>query len=307
MMQGKTKTTMKPSRTHRIRRCCIAALFAVLTASPGPLAQETTEDGAPDAPDSAAQSVAQPEPKPQMLIAKPEVNPMLPRPRPDPDGVAGTPEATAPAPQGSPPAGGIETEEVVTGAVPDGEETREDEACLWRLRALGVAVAPQPPIETAKGCRIAAPLAVSELSPEIFVDPEVMLTCPAAEAVTRWMQDVVVPAAQEYLEASPTGLLHSSSHACSGTGTGAGSAGHSAGETIDVTGFLFAERGALPIQVSRDEKSAKAARERAFLRTVRDGACRYFADVLGPEEDSNHPGRMHLGNALPEGASRDCP
>jgi hypothetical protein len=77
--------------------------------------------------------------------------------------------------------------------------------------------------------------------------------------------------------------------------------------TIDVTGFLFAERGALPVRVSKSEKSAKAGRERAFLRAIREGACRYFADVTGPEEDSGHPGRLHLGDALPEDVSRACP
>ncbi len=295
---------MTPSRTDRIRRCFLAALLAVLTGWSGALAQEKAESGAEA--DPAAELVAQPEPKPEMLIAKPEVNPMLPRPRPDPDAAADSAGA-APAPQGGFPNDEAGSDGVVTGAVAEGEESREDEACLWRLRGLGVAVAPQPPIDEANGCRIAAPLAVSELSPEISVDPRVMLTCPAAEAVTRWMQDIVVPAAREYLEASPTGLLHSSSHACTGTGAVSASAAHSAGLTIDVTGFLFAERGALPVRVSKSEKSAKAGRERAFLRAIREGACRYFADVTGPEEDSGHPGRLHLGDALPEDVSPACP
>lgn len=302
---------MSPIGIDRIRLICAAALLAVLAACPAALAQEAAQEADQETAGGAGQPaelVAQPEPKPQLLIAKPESNPMLPRPRPDPDEVthAARAQAVAPEPENSETAADAAPEGLVTGALDAVEESPEDEACLWRLRGLGVAVAPQPPIDMAQGCRIAAPLAVRELSPEIFVDPEVMLTCPAAEAVTRWMQDIVVPAAREYLESNPTGLIHASSVACAQTGTDPGSAAHSTGNAIDVTGFLFAERVALSIRAPDDDKGKKARRERDFLRTVSEGACRYFKDVVGPADSSGHPGRLHLAEALPEEEAGAC-
>ena len=301
--------------TDRIRLACAAAFVAVIAACAAALAQETTPETTQQTAEDAEQPaepvagpVTQPEPKPLMLIAKPEPNPMLPRPRPDPDEVARgrQAKANAPEPESGEPIVDAAPEGLVTGAVDAGEESPEEEACLWRLRGLGVAIAPQPPIETAQGCRIAAPLAVRELSPEIFVDPEVMLTCPAAEAVTRWMQDVVVPAAQEYLESSPTGLVQASSVACTETEADPGSAAHVSGNAIDVTGFMFADRAVFSIQSPNEDKGVRAARERAFMRTIREGACRYFRNVVSPDGDDGHPGRLHLAEALPEGETGAC-
>jgi len=269
-------------------RCAALCLLAVLAAAPAG-AQDKVEDKVQG---GINEAVAQPEPKPQMLIAKPESNPLLPRPRPDPENI----ERPA-APQ---QAGGG-TDQMTTGAVPAPEDG-EQEACLWRLRALGVAVSPQPPNDEEGGCQVASPLVISELSLDISVYPDATLTCLAAEALAKWVTEIVVPAAREHLDAEPAGLVQSSSYACTAQNPAPRAREHASGSAIDITGIIFKERDTLAIRM----RDAETGPERAFQSAIRNGACRYFTNVTGPGSEAGYDGKLHLGAARGTGASRVC-
>lgn len=300
---GRTGVSARITTALVLRALAVVFVLA-LAPSPSAAQQADGDAAAPAAEDGgdAAQvpvpPAVQPEPKPPMLIAKPEKDPLLPRPRPDPDAVAEAPE---PEPEPVEPV----APEITTGAVPEPQDS-EQEACLWRLRGLGAAATPIPLISASDTCQLAAPLAVSELSLEISLYPEATLGCAAAEAMTMWMQEVVIPAARRHLDAEPTGLVQSSAFACSDGGTSNGADEHALGSAIDITGVIFKEYDTIAIRMRDGDKGAEKGRERAFQRAIREGACRFFDTVLGPGSEAGHENKLHLGLSAEQGAATVC-
>jgi len=241
-------------------------------------------------------TAAKPEANPQMLIAKPKNDPLLPRPRPDPHDLQGA------------SADRTETEATASGRAESAAASSagDREACRWRLRALGVAFEPGPPAADDAPCVVAAPLVISELSPGIAVSPEAVLTCEAAEAVATWMRDVVGPAADRHLQDAAAGIEISSSFACRASGFDAIARAHASASAVDVTGVAF-RQGQRHLIRNRDSESGPEA---AFQRAIRIGACRHFARVQGP--GSNFGGtelgdtHLHLDVAERSGGERIC-
>ena len=88
------------------------------------------------------------------------------------------------------------------------------------------------------------------------------------------------------------GLRHLGTHACRNVNhAGAGRRSqHATANAIDVAGFVLQDRR--EVRLARDWSGAPA--EAAFLRAVRDGACRWFNGVLGPEYNAAHQDHFHL-------------
>ncbi|HMB46741.1 MAG TPA: extensin family protein [Afifellaceae bacterium] len=270
----------------------LTALSAPAWAQSDAAQSEAAQAEAQPAEEETGGSVSKPEPKPPMLIAKPESNPKLPRPRPeratdvllDSTGTAATGDS-----------------QMTTGTVPPAV-AGEDEACLWRLRGLGVAVEPQAPIEGESACRLAMPLQVSELSADISLFPQATLDCATAEAVTKWMHEVVVPSARRYLDAEPTGLVHSSAFDCSDRNLDPGNGEHAAGQAIDITYINFRDRDTLAIRLREAEDDP----ERDFQQAIRAGACGIFSQVIGPGANAGFAGKLHLGTAQGDDSHQIC-
>ena len=65
---------------------------------------------------------------------------------------------------------------------------------------------------------------------------------------------------------------------------------HATAEAIDVSGFVTEDGRAINLLEDWDGPGAEAA----FLREVRDGACRWFVTTLGPEYNNLHHDHFHL-------------
>lgn len=119
--------------------------------------------------------------------------------------------------------------------------------------------------------------------------------CPVAAALALWEWHVVQPAAQRHFGRPVAAVDHFGSYSCRrlyGRTTGAWSE-HSGANAIDIGGFTLA--GGRRISVLRDW--AGDADEAAFLREVRDGACRLFSTVLSPDYNAAHRDHLHLDQA----------
>ena len=107
--------------------------------------------------------------------------------------------------------------------------------------------------------------------------PGLGTTCPVAAALAVWEWNVVQPAAQARFGVPIVRIEHLGSYACRRLyGRAAGNwSEHARANAIDIAGFRLAN--GTRITVARDWRgqSAKAA----FLRDVRDGACRVSADA----------------------------
>lgn len=67
---------------------------------------------------------------------------------------------------------------------------------------------------------------------------------------------------------------------------------HATANAIDIAGFTLEDGTSLT--VAGDWGPQESGRRAAFLREVRDGACRFFAVVLGPEHNRAHRDHFHL-------------
>lgn len=118
-------------------------------------------------------------------------------------------------------------------------------------------------------------------------------SCAMAAALTLWERDVVAPAAERHLGQAVVRIeLAGAPYQCRRV---AGRADrrmseHASANAIDIGGFTL-EDGTV-LAVARGWRGD--ARERAFLRAVRDGACDYFAAVLSPDYNRAHRDHLHL-------------
>jgi hypothetical protein len=123
--------------------------------------------------------------------------------------------------------------------------------------------------------------------------------CPVAAALALWEWHVVQPAAQRHFGRGVASIDHYGSYACRrlyGREAG-GWSEHARANAVDIAGFTLA--GGRRIGVLQGWRRGGA--EGAFLREVRDGACRLFSTVLSPDYNAAHSNHLHLDEA-PRGA-----
>lgn len=148
---------------------------------------------------------------------------------------------------------------------------------------------PLPPI--AEGaCGALFPLRLSRLPGGIPIAPEATLTCDAAEALSLWVRDSVVPEAEKSLGHRPGKLLGGTSYECRGRNRdpGAQLSEHAFANGLDLSGFSFARRPALPIAGQK-----AGSPEDVFQAAIRASACNFFTTVLGPGVEA-HADHLHL-------------
>lgn len=117
-------------------------------------------------------------------------------------------------------------------------------------------------------------------------------TCRVAIGLTLWQRDVVGPAAQNIFGQDLARIEHLGTYSCRrlyNRSSGAWSE-HATGNAVDIAGFVLED--GTRISVLRDwiGESDKAA----FLRAVRDGACRSFSTVLSPDYNAAHADHFHF-------------
>lgn len=117
-------------------------------------------------------------------------------------------------------------------------------------------------------------------------------TCAVAVALELWRRHTLESAARARLGSSVREVRHLGAFSCRrlyGRDTGPWSQ-HATGNAIDIAGFVLAD--GRRIGVLRDWPGGGP--EAAFLRDVRDGACRSFSTVLGPDYNAAHADHLHL-------------
>ena len=126
----------------------------------------------------------------------------------------------------------------------------------------------------------------------VKLQPVALLRCPMIPQVNRWVREVIEPAALRYYNVPLTELRIAGSYSCRpmNNAFGAMLSEHGHANALDVSGFVLAD--GRRISVKKDWRGN--ARDRAFLRTVRAGACEHFTTVLSPDYDRNHHDHFHV-------------
>ena len=183
---------------------------------------------------------------------------------------------------------------------------RDGRQCARLLADVGDADRPAPPVAAGTECGYADGM---RLRPEdegsiAFRPAGVVASCPVAAALALWERDIVQPAAARRFGAPVAAIHHAGSYACRrlyGRAEG-GFSEHATANAFDVTGFTLADGRTFSVQ--RDWAAGRP--EGAFLREVRDGACKLFATVLSPDYNAAHADHLHLDQARRRGGWRMC-
>ena len=227
-----------------------------------------------------------PEPRPPVRFAEP-TNLLVAKPKDeqesDADADAGPPTLPRSRPDNGRPIPDPDDAIVVApGLLEPVETSAEDiEACRWRLRGLGVSFERWPTIDRGGQCRIDLPMLVSELSPDVALDPAAMMRCELAETLATWMRDIVTPAARNHLGSDVNGLIVTSAFHCRSGGPDALVDAHAAGSAVDIVALTFKGRNRLSVRDRRAEQGS----EGTFQREILVGACKLFPTVLSPGAD----------------------
>jgi len=226
-----------------------------------------------------------------LAMAQQPLAPPLPPPRPDrlPPSVVSEPRSEKPLPN-----------ETVAARKSDPAKERAEEACLDRLKQLGLKFERRPPVQE-NNCGIENPVLVSGLPNGVGVSPASLMGCPAAEGISRWLSEVVMPEAERQLQSVPTKLLIGTSYQCRDQRNGEKLSEHAFGNGLDIMGLEFAKRA--PVTIG---KHADNAPDAAFEMSIRKGACPIFNTVLGPGSDADHGDHLHLDLRQRKGDYRIC-
>lgn len=168
--------------------------------------------------------------------------------------------------------------------------SRDDALCRTVLATSGFAYEPLPDGDTGDGCGLRNAVRVRATG----VNPSAPFaaSCRLAVSLALWEQHVLQPAARAHLGQPVARLEHFGSYACRnvyGRPSGRRSR-HATADALDVAGVVLAD--GRRVRVAADWQGD--GREALFLRALRDGACRVFDGVLGPEYNAAHADHLHL-------------
>jgi hypothetical protein len=225
-------------------------------------------------------------------------SPPLPPPRPD-----RAPQPSAGSQPKEPAKSESNGEAKPAAAIPpNGPSSDDPTPCLDRLAKLGVKLEPMPPI-AAGACGAEHPFQMSKLPDGVAAAPTAQVGCPMAEALARWVLEVVEPEAQKHLKLAPKKVLIGTSYECRGQNRDAAAklSEHAFANAVDVMGFAFEKGPNLGVGARGDDTP-----EGRFQAAVRSGACTYFSTVLGPGSDPSHSDHIHLDKRERKAGQRIC-
>ena len=177
----------------------------------------------------------------------------------------------------------------------------DDAACRIRLRRLGVAFEPLPPISEGQ-CSAPLPLRVTALADGVKLPQGATLTCRMAEGLARWASEVQIEADRAFAQPL-AGLEIGGSYVCRGQNHArdAKLSEHAFADAVDVMAFSLAGRAPVPVKAM-----PAGSPEADFLGRVRAKACGFFRTVLGPGADAEHANHFHLDERERASGHRLC-
>ena len=173
-------------------------------------------------------------------------------------------------------------------------QTPQGRACLVSLGAAQVSFTPLADRYFGAGCATQGAVKLAWLQGDtgrLDVTNLGPVTCPLASAMQNWARFGVDRAARQILGSPLTRIETMGSYACRNVaGTGRLSA-HASANAVDIAGFRLADGRRISVL---NDWNSDSPQVRAFLRTIRDSACKRFGTVLSPEYNAAHRDHLHL-------------
>lgn len=167
-------------------------------------------------------------------------------------------------------------------------------SCHATLLAAGVQLTPVPDRVNSATCGVAGAgtLDIDRGTVARLAPAAPVMTCETALSFSIWRRQSVEPVARELLGSEVVQIDHFGTYACRGVNgqPGARPSAHSQAAALDFAGVRL--RDGRRITIANDWHGSGP--EAAFLRRIRDDACRLFGTVLSPEYNSFHDDHLHL-------------
>lgn len=168
---------------------------------------------------------------------------------------------------------------------------RDRMQCLAVLEGSPVSHRAVPDRALEDGCGLSNAVEVSGSSVRFSVG--FTATCPLTVAWALYERHVLLPAAWEYLGQEVVRVTHFGTYACRNVNHRAAGrrSQHASANAIDIAGFVLADGQQITV---RGDWAGSDIRRAAFLRALRDGACRFFDVVLSPDYNEAHHDHFHF-------------
>lgn len=179
-------------------------------------------------------------------------------------------------------------------AAPTYQPSPEARQCLANLGKADANFTPMPDRWFGAGCSTLNTVRLSAVQSDrdrLEVSNLGPVACPLAQAFAAWARYGVDRAARQILGSGLARIETMGSYSCRNVaGTGRRSA-HSTANAIDVSAFVLENGRRITVT---DGWSGGSDKERQFLRTIHESACKRFATVLGPDYNAAHRDHMHV-------------
>ncbi|MFJ3483973.1 extensin family protein [Pseudomonas sp. NPDC090202] len=127
---------------------------------------------------------------------------------------------------------------------------------------------------------------------DVALSSSFLASCPLAVAYALFDLHTVQPAAQAVFGQKVTQIDHLGSFACRNVYNRSEGrlSQHASANALDIAGFRLADGRRISVLKDWPDEGEKGR----FLRQVRDGACKPFNTVLGPEYNTAHRNHFHM-------------
>lgn len=159
--------------------------------------------------------------------------------------------------------------------------------CLNRLAKInGLAFSTMKAFANAKGCGVNHPVLVSAVGDIDIEGRGLVLSCPAAEGLAKWLQKDVGRILSKHDKAALSRLNHLGSYNCRRIAGSSTWSQHSYANAVDVTGLVFADGEEISILKDWDDEPV--------LQDLSKSACGRFNVVLSPDYNAAHKDHLHF-------------
>ncbi len=168
------------------------------------------------------------------------------------------------------------------------------ETCRAILAGTGLRAVAVADRETGPGCGFDNAFRIERSS--VDVGEPFTLSCRAALSLALWERHVLQPAAREHLGQRVARIEHLGSYACRNIYRldDRRRSQHASADALDIAGFVLADGRRIRVLRDWPDGAAESPASSQFLVALRDGACRYFDAVLGPEYNQAHADHFHF-------------
>ena len=175
------------------------------------------------------------------------------------------------------------------------------EACMQVLREAGVKVERAEDRDDGGFCVVRGAVRITGGAVTPLTPGGLIMQCPLAVRYVIWDRQVLQPAARATFGVGVDRVENYGSYACrriyNSTDAASRPSEHARANALDVAALRLEDGRTVSVAGDWTGEGSAGREGAAFLRRVRDGACRIFETVLTPDYNAAHRDHLHLDGA----------